>query len=454
MSALKVPTLLVALLLAGCRTTGSIEGAPLEAVQRRGFALEAAREAQVAELLKDGLDAERALAVALRRSPQVAALEARWGIAQAEWVQAGRLPNPELGLSLAIEAASPLGWGVGLMQPLAALLLLPTTLPLSEAERRAAQAEVAGALLELRASIQAEVVGLQALEAELALLDRVVAAEAAAVRLAELQHHAGNLTDWELDQSRVLLDTVQVARIRLATAAGEAHAALASTLGLYGEEAAFRLKPLTLPASEGALPEPAELEARALGQRFELEGATAVVERAERLRSFVGVARWLPGLSAGVEVESDHGARHLRPTLALELPLFDPGDARAAKARFELGLAEAMRQRAAIAIRAEVRGARIRLAGAEAFRAQVRDVLLPRRIQLVTHTLQQYDAMQVGAAVLLQAKQAEFEAERSAVEATRELLLARIALERATALPLFTPRNEAVETTPSKELQP
>jgi len=72
-------------------------------------------------------------------------------------------------------------------------------------------------------------------------------------------------------------------------------------------------------------------------------------------------------------------------------------------------------------------------------------VVIPLRQRVVALTLEQYNAMLVGAYQLLQAKQNEVTAYREFIEALRDYWLARADLERATggSVPSVAPRADA-----------
>ena len=140
------------------------------------------------------------------------------------------------------------------------------------------------------------------------------------------------------------------------------------------------------------------------------------------------------------------------PALALNVPLFDQGQARhaAAKAR----LRQALEQHAALAIevRSLARQAWHREETAYARALFLRKVVIPRRQRILAHMQLQYNAMQAGVFQLLQVKRGEVEAgadyvgalhEYWAARAELELLLAGVALHGATSPPLS---SHAVET--------
>lgn len=90
-------------------------------------------------------------------------------------------------------------------------------------------------------------------------------------------------------------------------------------------------------------------------------------------------------------------------------------------------------QAEAVRVRSDVRKAASRLLALEARARHYRNVLIPLRRELVEATQKQYNAMQVGAFQLLEAKQQEIEAGSQYIEALREYWLARTELDQLLA---------------------
>jgi len=143
-------------------------------------------------------------------------------------------------------------------------------------------------------------------------------------------------------------------------------------------------------------------------------------------------ARFVPGAMVGVDTEAmQNGQRVTGPTLALEAPLFDQGQPALARLVAVYSQARDDFEAAEVNVRSEVREGQAAVAAARESVAFAQDKLLPLRRQILRDTLLQYNAMQKSSYDLLWAREREQEAERSAVEASRDYWLARVSLERA-----------------------
>jgi cobalt-zinc-cadmium efflux system outer membrane protein len=143
------------------------------------------------------------------------------------------------------------------------------------------------------------------------------------------------------------------------------------------------------------------------------------------------------GIEVGVEREREpDGVDLTGPVLELRLPLFDTG--KASVARLESELARARWQLAALEgqARSEVRERLAELAAGRELVALHREVLLPRRREVLQGTLLEHNQMVVGTFDVLVARQREIAAEAGAVEALADYWTAWYELERAVGVPL------------------
>jgi cobalt-zinc-cadmium efflux system outer membrane protein len=140
----------------------------------------------------------------------------------------------------------------------------------------------------------------------------------------------------------------------------------------------------------------------------------------------------LPVLQAGVSTARDpEGTRVTGPELSVELPIFDQGQARAARILAQVRQARARQAELAVNIRAEVRALRNRLVVAHRSAEHYRTVLLPLREKALKESQLRYSAMLLGVFQLLQARREQIEAYRSYLETVRDYWITRAELERA-----------------------
>ena len=191
-------------------------------------------DARTAELLARPLDAPAAVALAVLRHPRMRELlDAELGIAQADVVEASRLPNP----SFAFSTLDPRDGGSSLITrsyglDVAALLLLPSRQRLAEGELAQVQLWIAAQVIEVAA--QAERAWYeQASASQVAALRRAVA-EAAEVSagFAQRLRDAGNLGALELALEQAAAQQAGLDLARAEVAVIEARGALADATGL------------------------------------------------------------------------------------------------------------------------------------------------------------------------------------------------------------------------------
>ena len=127
--------------------------------------------------------------------------------------------------------------------------------------------------------------------------------------------------------------------------------------------------------------------------------------------------RYVPGVTIGVSAERDLDSSWVvGPTLSLEVPIFDQGQAGLARLAAEYRRTQRHFEALAINIRSEVRAARDALIAARDAADYHGKVLLPQRQSILRNTLLHYNAMMKSSYELLLAKEREQQAEQSAIE--------------------------------------
>jgi cobalt-zinc-cadmium efflux system outer membrane protein len=153
------------------------------------------------------------------------------------------------------------------------------------------------------------------------------------------------------------------------------------------------------------------------------------------------------GIGYEREEETD-GARLSGPTLELELPIFNQGQARVARAEAQLRVARARLAHFELSSDNAVD------AGAQ--RVQVlsdivrihREALVPQRETVVARSQEEQNYMLIGVFELIRAKTEEYDAYQSLLEAVRDYWLARVDLMRVVGSRLPS-EQQAGEPTPS-----
>ena len=395
-------------------------------------------DARVRSLLQAELTPESAVEVALLNNPGLQATFADLGIAQAELVQAGLLRNPTFGVSIRFpdKSGANIDNDFSITQDLLDAFVIPLRKRVAAQQFEHAKLRVGEAALRLAGDVREAYFNLAAAEQMSEMLSTILEAQRASAEFSSRLREAGNVRELDLAME---IDSYESARVSLARAQTEAVLArekLARLLGVWGSQLNFKTAQLPeLPPNEVPLE---HLEATAIERRLDLLAARREVEALYYAASLQGSTRFFPAVQIGAstEKESPEGIRVTGPSLSLELPIFDQGQARVGRADALVRQSEARLAQLAVNARSEVRSARDRLLAERAIVDHFRTDVIPRREKIVKLSMLQYNAMQIGLNLVLQAKQSAVNAYRDYIEAVRDYWVSRSELELATGVPL------------------
>jgi outer membrane protein TolC len=223
--------------------------------------------------------------------------------------------------------------------------------------------------------------------------------------------------------------TAQLARARQAGLAERER--LTRLLGLWGEDIAFSL-PERLPDPPQAPREIADIEAQALKQRLDVQGA---MQEAEAVAAALGLTR-VTGFVSVLEVGYRHNSatgeeRQTGYEIELRLPIFDWGGAGSARA--EHTYMQAVNRAADIAVRArsEVRETYADYRTALDLAKHYRDEIVPLRKRISEENLVRYNGMLISVFELLADARQQVASVNAYIEALRDFWLADATLQLA-----------------------
>jgi cobalt-zinc-cadmium efflux system outer membrane protein len=431
------PLLLSLVLLAGCATPAgtAYRDTHADIAVHTGYPVvpDADIARTVSALLARPLTADSAAQIALLNNAGLRADFKDIGIAQADWIEAGLLKNPELGLGLGFPTSPPSAVRISasFTQSFLDLLTLPSRKKIATAQLEAVRLRIADEALTLVAETKSEFYLLQAQQQILGRLQNALDLEHASAELARLQHDAGNISDLALLQRQAAYDQLRLDGARAQAGLQVEREKLNRLLGLADAPTQWQIDdaPAPVPASEPPLD---QLEKLALDQRFDLAAAKADFTAAARVLGLAENYRFANSVDLGAEFERDvDRQKTLGPTISLELPIFNHGAARMQRAKAQIRQAADRLEALAAVVRSEVRVARARLLAARDAAMLYRDTLLPEQRRLVELTLQYYNGMFASSYELVLTKQNELATERGEIEAVRDYWSARVELERA-----------------------
>lgn len=398
---------------------------------------------RVAELLAQPLDADAAVQLALLNNPGLQARFEALGIAEAERVQASRLPNPGLSLGR-LRQGDETELERSLHLSLGSLLTWPQRRALGEQQARQVQAEVAADVVALVADTRRAWVQAVAASEALHYRRQVLEAAQAGAELARRMAQVGNFSALQQAREQAFEAEAALDLARATQAEGAAREGLMRRLGLWGDDTARLRLPERLPALPTAPQALPDVEQRAIAGRLDVRAALAAVEQAGVDLGRQRDGRLLDTLELGLMHNRSNEAPPQRGLeLSLALPLFDAGEARVARATHLQR--QRLQQAADVAIRArsEAREAYGGYRSAWDIARHHRDQLVPLQARISEQNLLRYNGMFIGVFELLADARSQIGGVAAAMAALRDFWLAQIALEQALLGPATLPAAPA-----------
>jgi outer membrane protein TolC len=384
---------------------------------------------EVAQLLAHPLTPDDAVQIALLQNPGLQATYADLGIAAADVAQAGRLPNPRFSTTRTRSDDS-FKYETSLTLPIVALLTMPVALKMERDRFEAVKLQVTDRVLRLAADVRQAWVAAVAAQESVRYLDQVNDTAEVGAELAKRMVAVGNSARLdELRERAFAADTA--AQLRRAKAADvAARERLVRLLGLDRGDA-FTL-PDHLPAIPADTAGIADLEAFALGNRLDVAAAKRDAAVTARSLGLVKATRFVNALEIGPATLMEHGeAMKTGYEISVELPLFDWGSSRVARA--EAIYMRSVQQVAATAIdaRSEVREAHANYLAARDIARHYRDEVVPLAKRISDESLLRYNGMLIGVFELLADAREQVRAAHGHIEALRDFWIAESALRQA-----------------------
>ena len=206
---------------------------------------------------------------------------------------------------------------------------------------------------------------------------------------------------------------------------------LARVMGLWGDDLAFQL-PDRLPELPKAVREGGDLEAQALAQRLDVQGARRDADALARSLGLTKVTRFIDLLEVGILSNDETGLPRQRGwEIELGLPIFDFGGARVARAERQYMQAVNRTVETAVAARSEVREAYSAYRTAFDLARHYRDEIVPVRKRISDEVLLRYNGMLISVFELLADSREQVAAARGYIESLRDFWIAESDLQMA-----------------------
>ncbi|MCK6432773.1 MAG: TolC family protein [Aquabacterium sp.] len=389
-----------------------------------------AAHARVAELLRQPLTADTAVEIALLNNRELQASYAELGIAESDLVRAGRLANPSFSFGrLSGNGAAEIDRAV--LFDVLGLFTMPVARQVEQ--RRFEQTQLQAAYVTVGVATEARKAFFEAVAAEqlVGYFGQVKEAAETSNDLARRMVAAGNFSKLAQmrEQSFYSDATTQLARARHQAVA--AREQLVRALGLSGDQVDVRL-PERLPDLPAAPVEPRDAEQTAIDKRLDVLMARRATEATARSLGLSKATRFINVLHAGYQNKSATGEQRSNGyEIELELPLFDFGSARVARA--EATYMQAVHRTAAVAVKArsEVRESYSAYRTAYDLAKHYRDEVVPLRKRISEENLLRYNGMLASVFDLLADSKDQIAGVVGAVQSLRDYWVAETNLQTA-----------------------
>jgi outer membrane protein TolC len=387
-------------------------------------------EQRVAELAAAPLTADAAVQIALLNNRGLQAAFQELGIAEAELVQATRLPNPgfhigrmKRGDEREIERA--------LSFDLGHLIAMPLMRQLESRRFAAVQRSVSMQMLSLAADTRKAFYTAVAAEQTVRYLREVKASADAGAELARRMAQAGNWNKLQQAREHAFFADAALNLARAQQAQVASRERLTRLMALWGGQTGFRLPERLpeLPAEPGDRP---DIEQAAMAQRLDVQGAKLQMQATASNLGLTRATRFVSLLEFGaVRNSSNEAPVQTGYDINFEIPLFDWSGARVARAEALYRQAAQRAAQVAIEARSEVREAYQAYRSAYDIARHYRDDIVPTAKRISDENLLRYNGMLIGVFELLADARAQIASVNAAIEAQRDFWLASADLDMA-----------------------
>jgi len=400
-------------------------------------------EARVRELLARPLSVEDAVQVALLNNRGLQAAYFELGISEADLVQAGRLPNPHfsmLRVSGSVDGVREYKIEQALTLNVFALITMPLAVEVEKRRFEQTQRQVTMDVLRLAAETRTAYFSAVAAGETLRYMRKVRQAADAGAELARRMALVGNFSKLRQAREQGFYAEATLVLARAEQARTGAQERLMRLLGLSGSQA-FKL-PERLPELPKAADELPNVEQIAMDQRLDLQAVRLETEALAKNLGLTKATRFINVLEFGPArvLEGQQSDPYKKGyEISFELPIFDWGGARVAKA--EAIYLQALNRAAEMAVnaRSEVREAYQSYRSGYDIARHYRDEIVPINKRIAEENLLRYNGMLIGVFELLADARAQVASVNSYIESLRDFWIAQSELRMALVGKAFLP---------------
>ncbi len=381
-------------------------------------------------MLAQPLTVDSAVQIALLNNAGVKANLAELGISEADLVQAGRIPNPRFTFSnkrnsdiTTIDRT--------LMVSVMSLLTMPLAQQVAGRQNEAVQLQVAAEIVGVAGATRRAWFAAVAAQESVKYFEQVKLAAEAAAELAAQMVKVGNFSKLSQMREQVFYAdaTAQLARARLAVIIERER--LTRLLGVTGADLDYRL-PERLPELPAAAVARNDAEQTAMDRRLDVMMARRSNEAMAANLGLTRATRFINVLEIGYTNESNTGEKRQNGyDIDIEIPLFDWGDAKLARAQSAYMQSAFRLQAAALAAQSEVRASYQTYRTTWDIARHYREEVVPLRKRIAEENVLRYNGMQIGVFELLADAREQIASVNASIDALREFWIAETNLQLA-----------------------
>lgn len=429
-------------LLAGCTTfskDGGFDVVSATAKDRLGqdaifVKSDADREAvtkRTHAILAQPLTMDDAVQVALLNNRGLQASYAELGLSEADLVQAGRLPNPGFTFSRTHASNGDLNIGRTISADVLGILTLPLATHIEKRRFERTKLETADAMLKVAADARRAYIEAVAAQQAADYAKQVRDSADAGAELASRMRQAGNFSklDYAREQAFYTESVAELAQAQ--QQAVVAREKLTRTMGLWGDDTRYTL-PNRLPDLPKDRPDLKDLERYAMQNRLDIQAAKRQTQGVAASLGLTRATRFINALEVGYlnNYETDKG-REPGFEISVEIPIFDWGSAKVARAQAIYMQSVNRLAQTAIDARSEVRESYSAYATGYDVAKHYRDDVVPLRRTISDEMLLRYNGMLASVFDLLADSREQAGAVSRYIEALKRYWLAQTDLEQA-----------------------
>ncbi|MCZ2897164.1 TolC family protein [Burkholderia thailandensis] len=414
----------------GAVSTVATERLGKDAVQVKTDADRDALARRTQALLSKPLGIDDAVQIALLNNRGLQASYAELGLSEADLVQAGRLPNPGFTFSRT-RSSNDLSIGRTFSMNVLSILTLPLATKIEGRRFEQTKLETADAMLKVAADARRAYVEAVAAAQAATYAEQVKDSADAGAELARRMRRAGNFSrlDYAREQAFYADAVAQLGNARLRALA--AREKLTRAMGLWGASTGYKL-PDRLPELPAERPRLDDVERYAMDNRLDIRAAKLRTQGVAKSLGLTQATRFVNALEVGYldNYETDKGREH-GYEISVEIPLFDWGGAKVARAKATYLQSANRLAQAAIDARSEVRESYAAYVTRYDIAKHYRDEVVPLRKTISDEMLLRYNGMLVSVFELLADARDQVGAVNGYLDALKDYWLAQADLQQA-----------------------